>query len=156
WRVCRERNIPYDIISQEETLEKSGDQYDRTVEKLFKEYVYKVAVLGIGEDGHTAGLLPGYEKKWNKNKYIVGYRISQHRQNNAMALFCQGKGNFPQRISLTPKALKELDQAIIVAVGEKKKTAIKKLLNQSNESNLSNIDKMPSVIVTSIPQVNLR
>ncbi len=149
WEICSKRNIPYYLVSQEGILEQSAEQYNKIIEKLFKEYVYKVAILGIGEDGHTAGLLPGYEKVWNKDKLVVGYEVDSG-QNSARAEFCQK--NFKERISLTPKALQQLDQAIIVAVGEKKKRAIIKAFNERNSNKMNEI---PAVLIQKIPKVDL-
>jgi len=137
WKVCEEKRIHYYLISQEGTLEQAADVYHQTISKLFKEYPNRAAILGIGEDCHTAGLLPGYEKDWNINNFIVGYR------NN---------GQFPQRISLTPKALRQLDYAIIVAVGESKIQAIQNALKKEN---INNLNKFPAVLIRIIRNVDL-
>lgn len=137
WKICRKKKIPYYLVSQRGTLEKSTEQYNKIIEKLFKEYVYKIALLGIGEDGHTAGLLPGYEKLWNRNTYIAGY---------------ENKGQFKKRITLTPRALKKLDQAIVVAKGHKKRQVIQEILK---EGNLENLDRYPAALQQKIPKVDL-
>lgn len=137
WEMCRKNNIPYYLISQEGTLKEATRRYDQTISKLFKEYTYRLTILGIGEDGHTAGLLPGYKDVWNTDKYVVGY---------------ENIGKFPKRITLTPKALMELDQAIVVASGENKKEAIKKILNPVNAEK---IDQYPAVLINKIKKVDL-
>ena len=65
---------PVFLVSQEGVLERAALEYDTVLKKLFEEYPYKTAILGIGEDGHTAGFLPGYESEWNKDRLVVGYR----------------------------------------------------------------------------------
>mgnify|MGYP001605367425 CR=1 FL=1 len=147
WDACKERKIPYYLVSQEGTLEKSADQYNKTIEKLFKEYIYKVAILGIGEDGHTAGLIPGYGSEWDIDKYAVGY---DHRQNGPRGPFCPGGFRF--RISLTPKVISQLDYGIIVALGEKKRKAIEQALDPINQNNLN---KYPAAIIQKIKKVDL-
>lgn len=148
WAVCGKKNIPYYLVSQEGTLEEAAEKYNQTISKLFKEYTYKIAILGIGEDGHTAGLLPGYKKAWVRDKFVVGYEIS-HRQENAMALSCPDI--IRQRITLTPKALQKLDQAIVVASGEQKREAIRKI----KDMKIKDIDKYPAVLLHRIKKVDL-
>lgn len=137
WKACRKNNIPYYSISQEGALEEAARKYNIQIEKLFKEYDYKMAVLGIGKDSHTAGLLPGYLSLWNTDKLVVGYK---------------NDGKYAVRISLTPKALQMLDQALVVALGDKKKQAIKNALNPLN---LNKLDKYPAVLLQKIKKVDL-
>ncbi len=113
----------------------------------FKKYDYKIAVLGIGEDGHTAGLIPGYEKAWNIDRCIVGYNLGQ---NTAYAVFCQQK--FRHRITVTPKLLEKLDYALITARGEKKKETIQNALKKEN---LKDLNKYPAAIIQKIKEVDI-
>lgn len=137
WEVCKKKNIPYDLISQEGTLEQAAKKYNRRLQEFFEHFTYKIGVLGIGEDAHTAGLLPGYETSWNVNSQVVGYEL---------------EGLFRQRITITPKALLQLDQAIVMAAGGKKKEAIKIAVNPSN---IDNIDKYPAALLQKINRVDL-
>lgn len=140
WNVCGEKNISYHIIFQEGTLEEAANEYNETMKSFGfaqdKEF-YKIALLGIGEDGHIAGLLPGYEKVWNVNSYAVGYNNS---------------GKYPQRISLTPKALRLMNMSIIYAKGAKKQKVLKELLDRNNRKNL---DDFPAGIFREIENVHL-
>lgn len=136
-KVCHKKNIPYYLIPQEGTLKEAAEKYNKQLSDLFEHATYKICVLGIGEDAHTAGLLPGYKKDWNKDLYTVGYR------NN---------GRFSQRITVTPEVLYDLDQAIVVAVGEKKKEAIKSALNPLN---IDNTGKYPAAILQKMEKVDL-
>lgn len=135
WETCYKKKIHYYTISQEGTLAESARQYNKIINRLFSQYDYKIAVLGIGEDGHTAGLIPGYEKAWDTNNFVVGY------ENN---------GQFKQRITMTPKAIKELDQAIVLAKGKKKKRVVDILLNET-----VSLNKFPMGIIHKIPRVDL-
>lgn len=130
--------VPYYKVRQEGSVKKAAEEYNRTVRDLWKKCDYKIAVLGIGEDCHTAGLIPGYEKDWNIDQYVSGYNLKQ--------------GKFRQRITVTPKLLRQLDYALIVAVGEKKKTAIQNALKKEN---LEDLDKYPAAIIQKIKEVDL-
>lgn len=129
---------PFYIVSQEGLVEKAAEEYSRTIEALWKKCDYKIAVLGIGKDCHTAGLIPGYEKEWNVDRYVVGYSLSQNK--------------FRQRITVTPKMLKQLDYALVVAMGEKKKKAIQNALKKDN---LQHLNKYPAAIIQKIKKMDL-
>lgn len=149
WQACKKKSIPFYIVSQKGTLAQSTAKYNHTISKIFKSPKYtpevagklgtgfKLAILGIGPDCHTAGLAPGYQDKWNVKRYVVGYR---------------NRGLYPQRITLTPFAIERLDYAIVVAVGGEKTQAIKNALDPAN---LSQLNKDPAAIIQKINQVEL-
>ena len=135
--VLHNHRIPVHFISQQGTLKNSSTLYNQTLSKLFRDCEIKLAVLGVGEDCHTAGLLPGYQNKWNAKNYVAGYR-------NA--------GKFKQRITITPKAIAEINYALVVAKGEEKRKALEDLLNKSN---LSNINLFPALLIHTITTVEI-
>lgn len=137
WEKCQKLRIPFHLISQKGTLDEAADEYNQTLERLFKEYDFKIAVLGIGEDGHTAGLLPGYRQKWDLPRFAAGY---------------ENEGKFKNRISLTPKALRKLDYALVVVKGAKKRNAIEKLLKKDANTDF---DKYPAAIIRNITGFDL-
>ncbi len=143
WKACDKKRIPYYFISQSGSLQKSAEEYNNILEKLFQEYTYKIAILGLGEDGHTAGLLPGFQKLWDIDKLVVGY---------------ENEGEFKRRISMTPQALKQMDQAIVVVSGEKKKGMLRYIVNKMNNpifSHSEEINHIPVAILSKIPKVDL-
>lgn len=152
WEVCKKREIPYYLVSQEGSLEQCANEYNETMKQLFMECDYKIAILGIGEDGHTAGLLPGYQKEWDKDKYVIGYEINRG-QNNAGAVVCPKV--FRQRITITPFALSQLDQAIVVAVGEKKRKILEHLTFNIQHLTDKTLDVFPAAILRKIKKVDL-
>ena len=104
---------------------------------LEKEFVQKsqkaniiIAQLGIGEDGHIAGILPN-SKALDSNDYVVNF-----------------KGPDFERITLSFKALKKIDIAIVAAYGAKKKKALKNLKNLKLPLN-----EMPSRILQEIKSI---
>lgn len=147
WQVCERACMSYYIVSQEGTLENAAAQYNRTIEKLFRECDYKMAVLGIGEDGHTAGLITGYEKEWNVDRCVVGYNLGQEKSRD---FSCQHK--LRERITVTPKLLEKLDYALVVAMGERKKEAVQNALEKEN---LEDLNKYPSAIIQKIKEVDM-
>lgn len=63
---------------------------------------YKIGLFGMGADGHTAGILPGSEAA-GSNELVSGY-----------------EGPDATRITMTPQAIKQLDEVVLVACGEAK------------------------------------
>jgi 6-phosphogluconolactonase len=137
WDVCEKKKIPYFIISQENTLEESARQYNQLLSKLLREYTYLITFLGIGEDGHTAGLIPGYARKWNVSGCAVGFINS---------------GKFPQRITVTPKLLNESDYTIVVATGGKKEKVLRLIISEKMKGRL---DDCPAVILQEMENLQI-
>jgi 6-phosphogluconolactonase len=87
----------------------STEEYDKFIATIAKQDSYKVGLLGIGADGHTAGILPN-SPALSSSKYVDCYEATDHR-----------------RITLTGNGLRVLDKAIVYAAGAAKKTAIENL-----------------------------
>ncbi len=130
--------VPYYIVSQDGSLSEAARGYNSKISKLMEWADYKMVILGIGEDCHTAGLIPGYEKNWNTDSYVAGYNLKH--------------GKFRKRITITPKLMEKFDYALVVAKGAKKKDAIKNALKKEN---LQNLNKYPAAVVQKIKDVDL-
>lgn len=114
----------------------SNLELDETVIKFGKNYRDLTAdtdviigQFGIGEDGHTAGVLPN----------TVGV--------SAKASTCGYDGGKFQRITLSLKAIKDIDIAYTFAFGESKKEVVKSL--QTEDLSLT---EMPAQILKQIPE----
>lgn len=84
--------------------------YDGMAERLLDTYK-RIAILGLGADGHIASLPAGV-----KNAKLQSARL------------VEDYNNFPveprERISLTPKALSRMDLLILLAFGKEKKPGL--------------------------------
>src|SRR3989338_1483710 len=125
--------LTFYAVDQKGTVEESAQKYNQTISKLYKNTDFRIAVLGIGEDGHTAGLLPGYRELWDKNTFAVGYK---------------NKGRFPQRVTFTPKALQQCNFAVVCLAGKSKSQVFWKLKEESEED----LNIFPASILYSIPE----
>ena len=78
-----------------------------------------IATMGIGPDGHTAGIFPGdYGVTWTGDAWIVGYSVP-----------CTVNSN-PNRVSVTDTFLTtQVNEAIVYAVGPLKQALISQLQN---------------------------
>lgn len=107
-------NTEFYPILQNENIEDTAMQYDETARYLFNYFQKSVAILGIGADGHTAGI-PAIEE------------ISQKILNDKFSLvdFYDDKESFyKQRITLTFLGLSKIDQIIVMVFGKDKKKAL--------------------------------
>lgn len=88
-----------------------------------------IATIGIGPDGHISGVMPfpedhgGFNENFNdgnSEKLVVGYDAGD-------------KNQFPQRVTTTLNLLRKIDTAIVYAVGENKREAVKKVLADNGD-----------------------
>ena len=135
--VLQNHRIPIHIISQKGSLKNSTTLYNQTLSKLFSDCEIKLAALGVGENCHTAGLLPGYQNKWNVTNYVAGY---------------VNAGKFRKRITVTPKAIAEINYAVVTVTGEQKRNALEDMLKKSHRLH---IDHLPAVVNHTISRVDL-
>jgi len=92
---------------------------------------YKIGLFGVGPDGHTAGILPNSEAL-NSNELASFYITPQY-----------------DRITITPKTIEMLDEAVVYAMGESKWPVVEKL-----EENLS-IQDAPVHMLKKIPLLTI-
>ena len=78
--------------------------------------------MGMGPDGHTAGIMPFPEDEnrfdvlfQNSEKWVVGYDAEE-------------KNQYPLRVTTTIPFLRMVDYALLYCVGENKKEALKRVL----------------------------
>lgn len=135
--ILAQRQIKTLFISQRGKLKKAARLYDGKIEKLFNRYPVRIGILGIGPDGHTAGLLPGYARSWDTGNLVEGYR---------------NKGEFRVRITLTPAALMELTQAVVFVTGTEKKPVLKQLIDPNDTTTLNTF---PAGILAMIPETHV-
>lgn len=88
-----------------------------------------IGQFGIGSDGHTAGVLPN----------TVGV--------TAPGTACFYDGGQYQRITLTLKTIRNIDEAYTFAYGESKKEIVEKLKNEE-----LSLEEMPAQILKEIPE----
>lgn len=99
-----------------------------------------IATMGIGPDGHTAGIFPGeYGVDFEGDAWIAGYEVPKEVNQHT------------KRITVTHAFLRDVvDEAIVYAVGEEKKKYIK-LIEQGEHD----IKQFPASVVTQMKSVRL-
>lgn len=101
-------------------LEHTILNFDQSLARLFQENDYRIGLFGIGIDGHTAGILPGSSAV------------------TAKTLACGYEAEMFTRITMTPRAIAYLDEAIVYAMGHSKKEVL-----QSMRGDIA-LDKQPA------------
>ena len=120
-------NIKFYPILDDQNLLKTASDYDETVRFLFNYFGKSVAILGIGADGHVAGLPAGRIQN------------SELRIKNATDLvksFDNFPGDFKERISLTFLGLSKFDQIIIMVFGKEKQKALRLMFKSGSISEI--------------------
>lgn len=105
--------------------------YNGVIEQLFEKFPKKVGVMGVGTNMHTAGIFPNSEAAHSPN-FAVGETVDD---------------KFPQRITMTLKALGEFTSFIVLVFGEEKKEVVKKMLDE----NQNDMQKYPAIFYRKSP-----
>lgn len=104
-----ESRIPfYPILYKGLSLEKAATAYDITVRFLLNHFPKSVGVMGIGEDGHTAGILLNAKEEPRK----------------LVSAVLDGSQAYPKRITMTFSSLALIDILVVLAFGESKRKAL--------------------------------
>lgn len=120
--------IPFSKILQGKNLETTANDYEQVVKDLFAKYPKKMAVMGIGADGHTAGIKPDLE--YDHSRLVVAF---------------DDEGVFGKRVTLTFEALEQIDKFLILAFGENersspasqgKKEALQRMFTETDQKKL--------------------
>lgn len=113
-----EQNIPfYRILKEGASREQASKDYNTVLSELLPKFKKKIAIVGIGEDGHTLGIAPNRE--FDSPDLLVDS-------------FDDQGGPFGQRITTTFKTLSQMDVIMALVFGEKKKKALKALFMQGS------------------------
>ncbi len=110
----------------------TAEKFNKILNEEFKIAQYKIGLFGVGTDGHTAGILSGSDAL------------------NSPDLVCDYDTPIFSRISITPKAIEKLDEAIVWAQGQDKW----KILKDLAEENID-IFKQPAQILKKVPLLTI-
>jgi len=112
-------------VSHGITLQGLARKFERGLKRWKKKYPhgFVLAIQGIGEDGHTAGIMPYPEnpKKFSKlfekdERWVVGYYVPKE------------KSEYTRRITVTFPFLREhVDCTIVYVTGPKKRRALRRV-----------------------------
>lgn len=107
------KKVAFHKILEGKTITQTEQSYDQVVRTLFAKYPDKVGVMGVGANVHTGGIFPN-SKALKSPAYVVSEMVDDV---------------FPQRVTMTLKALGEFTSFIIMMFGEEKREALSKMLS---------------------------
>lgn len=141
-RLCQEYGIEYKpMLSPDLSLEDTVSQYADWLSHSLPLCPRRIAVLGIGPDGHTAGILPTdaarFDQTFNIDSLVVGYEAQS--------------GPFRQRITITPKMLQYCTDVVVVAMGEAKRKVLQQILAEDSQP----IHQLPAGLLRSSQNVHI-
>jgi 6-phosphogluconolactonase len=100
-------------VLKNEEMQATTKRYADLLQKVLSEANFKIAMFGMGPDGHIAALFPNFPQINEAGSYATSLSNSPKP---------------PQlRMTITVPAIKKLDEAVIIATGAEKKPALEKL-----------------------------
>lgn len=105
-----------------------ADNYDQMLRSLFTVYSKSVAILGIGLDGHTAGI-PASPIVWKE-----GFR--ERSKHAVVSEFDDHGGFYGERITMTFLGLSMLDLLLVLVFGDDKKEALEKVFETGSKEEI--------------------
>lgn len=121
-----------DVLADSLGLRETTEKYAETFKRFKDKSDVVIAQLGIGEDGHIAGVLPG-SPELNSNDTIIEYQADDFK-----------------RLSLSLNTLKEIDKTFVFCYGASKRSALKRLA-----SGKESLESLPSLILKQMPDVKV-
>jgi len=122
-----------DILEGNLPLSETVSHYSMVASDALAAAEYVVATLGMGADGHTAGILPGSPAVTDTTSTVVGYSWSDY-----------------ERMTLGVPALLQIDAAYVLAYGESKKSALERLYKNDEP-----VELLPAKILYDLPVVTV-
>jgi 6-phosphogluconolactonase/glucosamine-6-phosphate isomerase/deaminase len=104
------------LTNQNLSFEQTIKNYQERVQRLFRTSDIIIGQFGVGNDGHTAGILPHSKATRIDAQLVVGYR-----------------GPDFDRITLSFTAIKRINEAYVFVFGEDKRATLN-LLHQKDQS----------------------
>ncbi|MEK7594035.1 MAG: 6-phosphogluconolactonase [Patescibacteria group bacterium] len=118
------------VLQDDMSFEQTIDYYDQIAGAALADNTIVIAQLGIGPDGHIAGILPDSSSSRDTDDIAVGYKSTPF-----------------DRLTLTYKGLRMIDVAYTFAFGNTKHQALDSLQSKS-----LGLAKQPSEILKEIPE----
>ncbi len=114
----------YPILQGKERVE-TADAYDQKIRELNAVFQKSVAIMGIGEDGHTSGI-----PAQNFQFPISNFQLDNH---SLVTDYDDGGRVYGERVTTTFLGLEMLDLMIILVFGEDKQKALDLMFGDGSE-----------------------
>lgn len=118
------QRIPfYPIITRKLSRKKTAEEYDKITRDLFFHFQKSIAIMGIGTDSHTAGIIPN-------RKDFIDPLFDEGKKQLFVGEYNDEKSDYKERVSMTFAGLSLIDYFIILAFGKEKKKALQAMFTQ--------------------------
>lgn len=115
----------FPILKEGLDRKETAKKYEESVRFLLSEFSQSIAILGMGSDGHTAG---------------IPSRINDEQLTMNNSSLATEFDDFPspqrERITLTFEGLSKIDFLILMVFGEDKKEALEKMMQEGSETEI--------------------
>jgi 6-phosphogluconolactonase len=106
-------------MNKEKGIEMDLGTYEITLNDLLSKYENSIAIMGMGMDGHTAGILPESLAVMNSKNLVEAYHSNDE---------------YKLRMTITPKCIKEkITKVVLLLVGEEKIKEFDRIWEQEND-----------------------
>ncbi|MBI2034622.1 MAG: 6-phosphogluconolactonase [Candidatus Levybacteria bacterium] len=125
-------------LQNDTNREETARRYEQQLRILHSTYRKHVTVLGIGVDGHTAGIPATSSLNLQGDALESWMEDLRSRSKNRMVIDYNDKGGFyKERITMTFTALSMMDLLIVLVFGKEKNHALKLLFSEGSEEEVS-------------------
>ena len=128
-RYLQMRDIPWYPILKGHNREETAHKYDEKLRQLHASYPKSVAIVGVGSDGHTAGI-PAF------NETLKDQIATIYETYDLVTHYHDTSGVYGERVTMTFVGLSMLDTLIVLAFGEEKKKALELLFTDGSEQEI--------------------
>lgn len=136
----------YPILRKGLSIEETAKEYDKVARDIFFNFPKSVAIMGVGTDGHTAGILP----ETRNMKSEIRNTSNNHE---FVTSYTSEKMEPPQRITLTFAGLALIDFFIVFIFGKDKKKVLPQMLEGGSVEEMparffNQVSSKKSIIIT--------
>jgi 6-phosphogluconolactonase len=108
----------YPILADSTDVGQTAARYDATLTQLLQPDAYSIGLFGIGSDGHTAGLLP-HSAPLSADELVGRYQGPDY-----------------ERVTITPRLIKRLNEIVVYACGDAKGHALEQMQQDGSASDI--------------------
>ena len=131
--------VPFYPILQnpQKDLDETAKNYDMTVSYLFAGFPKSVGILGIGSDGHTAGIAGNRLDSALASGELFGNPLFQDEEKlRLVSSFSDLTGPFRERVTMTFTGLSLINVYILLVFGDDKADALKAMFQEGSEEDV--------------------
>lgn len=140
------------FVRNDNVRERLAEEYDQKVRKLLATFQTHVAILGVGIDGHTAGI-PAKNSLASQGDSLLGVSLQEwlrdfyERSKSRMVIdYDDSEGFYKERITMTFGGLSMMDMLLVLVFGEDKKNALELMFSYGSETDVpSRFFKRPEI-----------